>query len=548
MPPKEKEPVYLCKGRDSTILQEYIDDPTKARKLFAKALQNDGFLNSFNGAIGASECTFSYPGSPWYSVYLTDADGNTYFDAPTGRAAKYYFKLNVSPDKKDAFTTEGTTDITRTDLEGKTACAINANGNCAIADLKVKGESKPRKTTERKKKEETGESEPSASVSPEVLARLEGLSLNPDESKAEAPRQYFEQIKNKMTIIEWMISKMREEDLINCIKRGSLSPDEIRRAEETISGTPASTYQEPSGPSTSKDAEAVAAEIASTMPAAEVKKMFLRISKEDLVRDLKENFPYDRKQAIMNLCARAGKKLVIKDTKRGPKLFDYDPKTGGPGEQIDENDALNECAAFEAERIRQRLMNRWTNVMRNAKTAMIKGKMPAFRTEQPPEVVERVSLTPESIMAEINSIDDPVERKRAIIALVTPFGFTTAPSKRGVMGVMILDADGEQVSDDIALEEGAALKAATVNSVSFGRYRRSRLHFGKKTVKRSKKTVKRSKKVSDGPRKKYTTAGGRKSPGVSATKYPIGTKKTGLDGNVWVIKKASNGVKRWSKK
>ena len=47
--------------------------------------------------------------------------------------------------------------------------------------------------------------------------------------------------------------------------------------------------------------------------------------------------------------------------------------------------------------------------------------------------------------------------------------------------------------------------------------------------------------------KKYSTAGGRKSPGFSATKFPRGTRKKGLDGNIWVIRINTNGVKRWSK-
>jgi hypothetical protein len=39
----------------------------------------------------------------------------------------------------------------------------------------------------------------------------------------------------------------------------------------------------------------------------------------------------------------------------------------------------------------------------------------------------------------------------------------------------------------------------------------------------------------------------RQSPDESATLFKIGTKKKGNDGNTWIIKKASNGVKRWTK-
>lgn len=39
----------------------------------------------------------------------------------------------------------------------------------------------------------------------------------------------------------------------------------------------------------------------------------------------------------------------------------------------------------------------------------------------------------------------------------------------------------------------------------------------------------------------------RKGPSESATKYKVGTKKKGNDGNIWIIKKTSNGTHRWNK-
>ena len=39
----------------------------------------------------------------------------------------------------------------------------------------------------------------------------------------------------------------------------------------------------------------------------------------------------------------------------------------------------------------------------------------------------------------------------------------------------------------------------------------------------------------------------RKGPNDSATKYEVGTKKKGNDGNYWIIKKNKNGVQRWVK-
>lgn len=39
----------------------------------------------------------------------------------------------------------------------------------------------------------------------------------------------------------------------------------------------------------------------------------------------------------------------------------------------------------------------------------------------------------------------------------------------------------------------------------------------------------------------------RKGPTISATKYSIGTKKRGKDGNIWVIAATTSGTRRWRK-
>ena len=40
----------------------------------------------------------------------------------------------------------------------------------------------------------------------------------------------------------------------------------------------------------------------------------------------------------------------------------------------------------------------------------------------------------------------------------------------------------------------------------------------------------------------------RKGPSFSATKFSVGTKKRGNDGNMWKIVKNKKGTKRWLKK
>ena len=37
----------------------------------------------------------------------------------------------------------------------------------------------------------------------------------------------------------------------------------------------------------------------------------------------------------------------------------------------------------------------------------------------------------------------------------------------------------------------------------------------------------------------------RKAPSESATKFTVGKKMRGNDGNIWIIVKTSNGVQRW---
>jgi len=65
-----------------------------------------------------------------------------------------------------------------------------------------------------------------------------------------------------------------------------------------------------------------------------------------------------------------------------------------------------------------------------------------------------------------------------------------------------------------------------------GAVKKRKVRFGKKSNKKPNK---------------YTPAAGRKSPGVSATKFPVGTVKKGHDNNNWVVVKTSAGVKRWKK-
>jgi len=63
---------------------------------------------------------------------------------------------------------------------------------------------------------------------------------------------------------------------------------------------------------------------------------------------------------------------------------------------------------------------------------------------------------------------------------------------------------------------------------------------------RRKSSFGKRKKMS--PTKKlFRKSSTRKSPRLSATSAPTGKKMKGVDGNIWIVKKNKNGVKRWVK-
>jgi len=68
-----------------------------------------------------------------------------------------------------------------------------------------------------------------------------------------------------------------------------------------------------------------------------------------------------------------------------------------------------------------------------------------------------------------------------------------------------------------------------------------------KSVEGGRKKKTRRKKKTGVKRKTRNKRGGRKGPEESATKFSVGIKKTGNDGNTWVITKNKNGVKRWQR-
>lgn len=63
-------------------------------------------------------------------------------------------------------------------------------------------------------------------------------------------------------------------------------------------------------------------------------------------------------------------------------------------------------------------------------------------------------------------------------------------------------------------------------------------------IKKLMKTKKQSVKSSDSKSSKRSK---RPSPAESATKFRIGSKRKGGDGNLWIVKKTKSGVRRWQR-
>jgi hypothetical protein len=418
------------------------------KKLFATLLDQSSILSKFNGQLGANECIFSYPDSEWYGIYLLDQDGNKYWDSNSGRVAMYYIKMSINGSVIKIL--NETIDINETDLVGKRACVINENGNCVLPPKEApssKAAPKTRRTTSVSSL--AGPSQPQAPVEQEVISRLETLSLNPQEnvqSREEVPREYFEQMKNKMLIIQWMLEKMKTEDIVECIKRGSLNPQDVRAAEATIA-----TQPEP------------AVEMAATMEPEEVKNIFKQITREDIVKGLKALGKDQRTTAVLNLCKRFG--YTSKISNKTGKTIIYD----GNGDPLSVDEAIDQCSEFEARRIRDLILRS----SRRFKT---------FRSPQPSTQPSTQSISVESFISQLNSLGT-IDEKIAMLSELCK-GYTIRKSKDSKR-IVIFDSDGESVD----LEEAIA---ACISENSFGKRINPKLIF-KKAAKQCKGTGKKYK-------------------------------------------------------
>ena len=573
-----------CKGRSVKKLQTFMkyigNDTTKINILLARALLNDDMLDAFDGYPHANECAFSYPDSDWFSVYLLDEDGNPSWDPDAGHA-KLYFKIDIDGEDanidQDSMTNETPDELIDPNTGMEYANCVVSGSSCTGTRPKIKA---PKATAAKAvgrppsakpvgrppsaaKVAAAKVAMPSPLVAPDILSGLETLSIASGGSAKpggkgpeKITRDYFEEMKSKDVIVDWMMKNMSRADLIKCIEKGALSAADVAEAQELAD-------IEPSFEAAGVPEEVVVA--AESMPESEFKKMLKKATKETIKETLNAiKDPVDKKNAIVDLCTRSGVPgYSVRANKKGiMKIIDPEDE---PIDEGDINQLLDTCAISESMRLKAVIDRlRKTHSRATIRTALLESSRP----------VAEEAITLQSIIAQIMAIGSLDDKKRAIADLCARSGNTgnyiAKNNKKGIL--KIFDSDDEAVDDgeiDRVLGECAADEFRRLNaSTEFGKSRKSRKsgsqqnkfalaakkckgkpNFRKCMSKQlssfgKKKIVNRVRKITGGS--KYVSKS-RKSPEVSATTQKVGKIKTGNDGNDWVVKKSSNGVKRWVK-
>lgn len=519
MPPKNTN---LCGSRNKVLFNKYVGKtPLKINSLVARALAYDDELSLFKDQMHASECTFSYPGSDWFSVFLLDSEGKQYWNDKTGKVEKLYFKLILNPAGDDATIGERTTVMPR-ELEGLQNCIITPSGACGnptgyksrkgAADSQ--GESQgasqsavvPSKTTKKKKETVTTDSGAGSSQVPvmlpsqespesrqETLERVKTVQVGgiPGEQgtgnlpKAKIERSYFENLGSKELIIDWMIKNMKHADIIGCIKRGSLSPAIVNQA-EALGGMASSSSTTQSVPGISDAEMQLVQQAMASMSTSDVKKTFKDISKTELIGFINSiTDPIKKAQKIVQLCNYAGLKNFTVRTVQGRggkqlvKIMDGDAEL-----QPDEfNDVINECSEKEATRVssilRKQAARKTVVQEASRRKQVIKGKGPAVSVPSSPRSPKGLSDINE-IIGEIQNNPDRSAKIRDTVALcqqvgLQQFNMTSVQGRGGKTIVKLMEGDIEVQDDEIndVLTQCGTMKLSQLSR--FGKKTRSKV-------------------------------------------------------------------------
>jgi len=427
MPPKKASATDTwtgkagCRGRDVTPLQQYILDKSKQRGYLASLLNKDGFLDQFAADVSANECAFTFDDSDWFAVYLVDSDGQYFLDATGGRQpGRLFFKVMFdSATGQPKIDPSSRTFVMPPDLIGKRECMVSPTGTCVIRQV-PKEPKKPKKPKKLKTPAsasasasapasasasssaptDSGTDEYSISKAMEMLAaegKASKVVKQPVEELIKAVEQLqvgggpsgsSEEVQGNITtadlsnksideIIQWMVENMYEQDIMSCLRSGTLSSEEQAKLVELQGLSTEAVVPDPG-----ELADEIAVQAAATLPPEVARKMYKRITKDDLIKELSNLKGGDRKNAIAQLCRRSGRNVEVRERsgRRGKVVYDlYERGFLVTDEEID--DVLNECADREADRLQSLLRSRWARVLPR--------KAAVYRVQQAQQETER---------------------------------------------------------------------------------------------------------------------------------------------------------------
>ena len=499
MPPKKTviKNKANCGWRDVTPLREYANDPSKVKTFLAKILDDNEYLDNYKLVPNLNECVLSYPAKTgtdsheWFGVYLQDSDGNkswTYTGPNGNKITKnyvYYFKTVLGEDGEYEIDTNSHSFTVPPQLVGLKPCEIGKNGKCSVPQK----ETTPKKEPKTPKATNGGRAEAVPVVeipTAELVGAVEALNINeePEEEqvKGSIPQEDLAKLDEK-TIIKWMAEHMYFEDVAKCLRSSKLSSEESQRIAQLVQEGKAAVVPE-------RNVEQAAAQAARNMPSAEVRKMFKAISKKELTDEInKISNMNDRKQAIVQLCQRAGLNYTYDMSSKIPKILSPDGKTTRP------ETALDDCARTEARQAHVELANRIERASGRARK-IVAGKYPPYTPSATPVSGGPMTTTQATIVSEfIDDLLDLIKNDEYdnFIAAVKNTGLNAELREDGIYyNDVYVDLESEEMDN---LIDEAALAYIKKFKVAFGGKRFST--FGMTKARRCKvRTSKKMLKVS----------------------------------------------------
>jgi hypothetical protein len=397
------------------------------------------------------------------------------------------------------------------------------------------------------------------------------------------------------TLLDWVKANMYQQDILRCIRSGALSAQDRAKLDELEAGIPVGSSE--GGGLSAEDLEAI--RMSEALPESEAFKMYKNITRTDLMKDINALPSSERQSGILRLCGDANLRYTTQMIRGKPNIIDDE------GVRLTDDEALTRCASIQAIRLRN-IMAQKRHIALGRARHVIKGKMPAMSPGMSSTQTAKVRAIVEDMLdAKENGELD------VIVEFAKELGINLSTNGSAILqnGNVLSDDDLEDLIDSLALQYiqthkvafgkkrksknvftraakkckgkrnyrrcmSKTLKKMYRTSSSFGVKRKCKKSYtrtsviknfklaskkckGKTNYRRCMKTTLRKiycKKSSFGKRKKMSStkklfrkSATRKSPRLSATSVPTGKKMKGVDGNLWVVKKNKNGVKRWVK-